>query len=219
MSVEAARSVDESNSYMTQMLSAMNEITATSKEIGKIVKAIDDIAFQTNILSLNAAVGSGKSGCFRQGLCRRRGRSAQSGSALGQRRQRARRRLSRARFLLSTTAEKLREQPQARCILSRKGGRCQRAGCQNSRGLPQSGLRDRAGASGHRSGFNRCSDEFRNRRGKRRSSRGACRTGRASFGNDQSIPALFERLIDRINEKAALKKRRLRQRFASTGVP
>ncbi len=68
MSVEAARGVDESNHYMTQMLEAMNEITATSKAIGKIVKAIDDIAFQTNILSLNAAVEAARAGTSGKGF-------------------------------------------------------------------------------------------------------------------------------------------------------
>ena len=68
MSIEAANGVDESNNYMTQMLSAMNEITATSKEIGKIVKAIDDIAFQTNILSLNAAVEAARAGASGKGF-------------------------------------------------------------------------------------------------------------------------------------------------------
>ena len=68
MSIEAAHGVDESNNYMTQMLDAMNEITATSKEIGKIVKAIDDIAFQTNILSLNAAVEAARAGASGKGF-------------------------------------------------------------------------------------------------------------------------------------------------------
>ncbi|MGI5985120.1 MAG: HAMP domain-containing protein [Clostridiales bacterium] len=68
MSIEAAHGVDESNNYMTQMLEAMNEITATSKEIGKIVKAIDDIAFQTNILSLNAAVEAARAGASGKGF-------------------------------------------------------------------------------------------------------------------------------------------------------
>lgn len=68
ISVEAAQGVDESNTYMTQMLTAMNEITATSKEIGKIVKAIDDIAFQTNILSLNAAVEAARAGSSGKGF-------------------------------------------------------------------------------------------------------------------------------------------------------
>ncbi len=68
MSGQSADGVDESNKYMTQMLDAMNEITATSKEIGKIVKAIDDIAFQTNILSLNAAVEAARAGASGKGF-------------------------------------------------------------------------------------------------------------------------------------------------------
>ena len=68
MSREAAGGVEESNTYMAQMLEAMNEITSTSKEISKIVKAIDDIAFQTNILSLNAAVEAARAGSAGKGF-------------------------------------------------------------------------------------------------------------------------------------------------------
>ncbi|MEG0777789.1 MAG: methyl-accepting chemotaxis protein [Oscillospiraceae bacterium] len=68
MSAEAAQGVEESNRYMQQMLSAMSEITTTSKEIGKIVKTIDDIAFQTNILSLNAAVEAARAGASGKGF-------------------------------------------------------------------------------------------------------------------------------------------------------
>ena len=45
-----------SNQKMEEMIAAMSEISDRSGEIGKIIKTIEDIAFQTNILALNAAV-------------------------------------------------------------------------------------------------------------------------------------------------------------------
>lgn len=55
-------SVDNSNAEMQNLLHAINEIAETSESIGNIIKTIDDIAFQTNILALNASVEAARAG-------------------------------------------------------------------------------------------------------------------------------------------------------------
>ena len=67
-SLHVNESIDIGRTHMSELLVSMENLLETTTEISKIIKVIEDIAFQTNILALNASVEAARAGVHGKGF-------------------------------------------------------------------------------------------------------------------------------------------------------
>lgn len=68
LSKKSIKNAENGNDQMNALINAMSDINKSADEIKRIIKVIDDIAFQTNILSLNANVEAARAGKYGKGF-------------------------------------------------------------------------------------------------------------------------------------------------------
>ena len=68
LATNSSKKVSEGSKHMAKMTAAMHEIESSADQIAKINKVIEDIAFQTNILALNASVEAARAGALGKGF-------------------------------------------------------------------------------------------------------------------------------------------------------
>jgi methyl-accepting chemotaxis protein len=68
VATDARGKAEKGSQQMTEMMKAVNDINDAALNINRVIKVIDDIAFQTNILALNAAVEAARAGSAGKGF-------------------------------------------------------------------------------------------------------------------------------------------------------
>lgn len=113
---EANQSANHGSDQMKELIKAMEGITASSDEINKIVKTIDDISFQINLLALNANVEAARAGKYGKGFAvvaeevrNLANRSGQSVLETSGRVEEANRNVQRGRELVEKTSKQLED--------------------------------------------------------------------------------------------------------------